>query len=100
MYMLTFEKVLEIFKEYLEKDTICEVVQTKQGYTVMYWDKQQEEWFAVTYCKTAEIMRDTFLDGYFDLLEQRYTQNRRNLTNEERKEIDAKCEILKQKCND
>lgn len=62
--MLTFEKVLEVFKDYLEKDTICEVVTTKQGYTVLYWDGRAEEWYSVTFCKTPEVMHDTFLDGY------------------------------------
>ena len=38
MKMLTFEMVLEVFKDYLEEDTDCEVVLTKHGYTVMQWD--------------------------------------------------------------
>lgn len=33
--MMTFEKVLEIFKDYLAEDTDCDVVLTKHGYTVM-----------------------------------------------------------------
>lgn len=33
--ILTFENVLEIFKDYLLEDTDCEVIPTKHGYTVM-----------------------------------------------------------------
>ena len=98
--MLTFEKVLEVFKPYLEKDTICEIVKTKQGYTVMYWDSKATDWYAVVYCKTPEIMRDTFLNGYHDLMEQGYTHNRRNLTQEEKATITTHLDEMKQKCND
>ena len=98
MKMLTFEKVLEVFKDYLEKDSICEVVTTKQGYTVLYWDSRAEEWYRVTYCKTPEIMRDTFLDGYHDLLEQGYTHNHRNLTQEEKATITLLLDEIRKKC--
>lgn len=97
--MLTFEKVLEVFKEYLEKDTICEVVHTKQGYTVLYWDGKGEEWYSVDYCKTPEDMIDVLLNGYSDYLEQGYTHNRHNLTDDERMKIDNACNALRQKCN-
>lgn len=36
--MMTFEKVLEVFNDYLNKDSVLEVVNTKRGYTVMIWD--------------------------------------------------------------
>ena len=35
--MMTFEKVLEVFNDYLNKDSVLEVVNTKRGYTVMIW---------------------------------------------------------------
>lgn len=33
--MMTFEKVLGVFKDYLAGDTNCEVILTKHDYTVM-----------------------------------------------------------------
>lgn len=33
--MMTFEKVLEVFNDYLNKDSVLEVVNTKRGYTVL-----------------------------------------------------------------
>ena len=38
--MMTFEKVLEVFNDYLNKDSVLEVVNTKRGYTVMIWDEK------------------------------------------------------------
>ena len=96
--MLTFEKVLEVFKDYLEKDTICEVVTTKQGYTVMYWDSKSEVWYSVIYCKTPEIMRDTFLKSYFDFLEEELTQNDRDATEAELEELHIACEEMRNSC--
>ena len=39
--MMTFEKVLEVFNDYLNKDSVLEVVNTKRGYTVMIWDEKK-----------------------------------------------------------
>lgn len=36
--MLTNEKVLEVFKDYLSQDPDYEVVMASHGYTVMGWD--------------------------------------------------------------
>ena len=47
--MMTFEKVLEVFNDYLNKDSVLEVVNTKRGYTVMIWDEKDEQWFGVEY---------------------------------------------------
>lgn len=97
--MLTFDKVLEVFKEYIKQDTLCEIVTTSRGYTVMYWDSRQEEWYGVEFCKTPEVMRDTLLESYHDLLEQGYTKNRRNLTTDEENIIRTKCNALKEICD-
>lgn len=37
-FMLTNEKVLEVFKDYLSQDPDYEVVMASHGYTVMGWD--------------------------------------------------------------
>ena len=53
--MMTFEKVLEVFNDYLNKDSVLEVVNTKRGYTVMIWDEKDEQWFGVEHCKAPEL---------------------------------------------
>ena len=53
---MTFEKVLEVFNDYLNKDSVLEVVNTKRGYTVMIWDEKDEQWFGVEHCKAPELL--------------------------------------------
>ena len=92
--MMTFEKVLEVFNDYLNKDSVLEVVNTKRGYTVMIWDEKDEQWFGVEHCKAPELLRDALLDGYRDFLEQQLTHNRRSLTETEILDIQNRCEQL------
>ena len=79
--MMTFEKVLEVFNDYLNKDSVLEVVHTKRGYT-------------------PELLRDALLDGYRDFLEQQLTHNRRSLTETEILDIQNRCEQLYDLCGE
>ena len=74
--MMTFEKVLEVFNDYLNKDSVLEVVNTKRGYTVMIWDEKD------------------------DFLEQQLTHNRRSLTETEILDIQNRCEQLYDLCGE
>lgn len=67
--MLTFEKVLEIFKDYLAEDTRYEIVMTSHGYTVLEWDSKANTWAGEELCATPEIMRDVLLDDFTGYLE-------------------------------
>lgn len=96
--MLTFEKVLEVFKDYLSQDNVVEVVNTKRGYTVMIWEEKDEQWFGVEHCKTPELLRDALLDSYRDFSEQQLTHNRRNLTEDEISDIKSRCQKLCELC--
>ena len=112
--MMTFEKVLEVFNDYLNKDSVLEVVNTKRGYTVMIrqknstrqraisiiWDEKDEQWFGVEHCKAPELLRDALLDGYRDFLEQQLTHNRRSLTETEILDIQNRCEQLYDLCGE
>lgn len=97
--MLTFEKVLEVFRNYLNQDDIFEVVTTKRGYTVMIWDKKEEQWFGVEHCKTPELLRDSLFQGYRDFSEQQLTHNRRSITKEETLDIERRCKKLSDLCS-
>ena len=88
---MTFEKVLEVFNDYLNKDSVLEVVNTKRGYTVMIWDEKDEQWFGVEHCKAP---------GYRDFLEQQLTHNRRSLTETEILDIQNRCEQLYDLCGE
>ena len=80
---MTFEKVLEVFNDYLNKDSVLEVVNTKRGYTVMIWDEKDEQWFGVEHCKAPELLRDALLDGYRDFKDEYTSLN--NQTNSSNK---------------
>ena len=69
--MLTFEKVLEVFKNYLTEDTRYEIVMTSHGYTVLEWDSRANTWAGEELCATPEIMRDVLLDNFTGYLEYR-----------------------------
>lgn len=97
---MTFEKVLEVFKEYLSQDEVLEVVNTKRGYTVMLWEEKEEQWFGVEHCKTPELLRDALLEGYHDFAEQQLTHNRRDLTNAETLDIQTRCKRLSDLCRE
>ena len=92
--MLTFEKVLEVFKDYLAEDKVCEVILTSRGYTVMYWDEKLNNWYGVEFCETPEDLRDELLNSYSDFLEHKLTLNHRALTKDEKADIKKRCEIL------
>lgn len=67
--MLTFEKVMEVFKDYLTEDTRYEIVMTSHGYTVLEWDSRANTWAGEELCATPEIMRDVLLDDFTGYLE-------------------------------
>ena len=62
--MLTNEKVLEIFQDYLNEDQATEVVMTRHGYAVMLWDHAGQDWSDVECCPTPEELFDKLLDSY------------------------------------
>lgn len=98
--MLTFEKVLDVFKDYLNEDDVFEVVTTKRGYTVMIWEEKDEQWFGVEHCKTPELLHDALLQGYYNFSEQQLTHNRRNLTDDEIADIQRRCKQLRDRCRE
>ena len=67
--MLTFEKVMEVFKDYLAEDTRYEIVMTSHGYTVLEWDSRANTWAGEELCATPEIMRDVLLDDFTGYME-------------------------------
>ena len=41
--MLTFEKVLAVFADYLQQDPLYEVILTSHGYTLMAWEPERNQ---------------------------------------------------------
>lgn len=95
--MLTFEKVLAIFSDYLNEDKRYEVVTTSRGYTVMEWDSTTGDWAETWFCSTPEKMRDILLDAMAGYLEYKITLCRSALTKAEQRDIQIKLQVLSDK---
>lgn len=91
---MTFEKVLEVFKEYLAEDSNCEVVLTTHGYTIMQWDENSKSWYGVEYCETPEDLQEELLSSYRMNEMEKITKTKRELTDEETQAVNENCSKL------
>ena len=96
--MLTHEKVLKVFGPYLDADPDYEVVKTSRGYTLLAWNNRREEWFSAEFCKTPEDLRDALLDAYVNYLEYVVTDEDRDPTEQEMREIQKKRQAMYEEC--
>lgn len=62
--MLTFENVLDVFKDYLREDAEREIVRTKHCYAVLLWDAPAHDWSETIPCETPERLFDILLESY------------------------------------
>ena len=92
--MLTFEKVLEVFMDYLASDDVYEIVMTSHGYTMLEWDCRMGDWVSLKLCKTPQDMADTLLCGYEGYLEYQATLGRRELTENDLTQIEAQRQVM------
>ena len=92
--MLTFENVLEVFKDYLASDDMYEIVMTSHGYTMLEWDCQMGDWVSLKLCKTPQDMADTLLSGYEGYLEYQATLGRRELTEDDLAQIEVQRQVM------
>ena len=96
--MLTFEKVLEVFGDHLQRDPLYEVVQTSHGYTLLAWEPGRNEWHNAELMATPNILLNRLVDVYAEFLEDQITASERDLTSPETAEIKAKCKLLREQC--
>ena len=95
---MTFEKILDVFHDYLQQDPLYEVVQTSHGYTLMDWEPMRKEWYRAILMDTPEKLLDALLCAYADFLSDRITGSERELTVEECSQVNSKCAEIKRKC--
>lgn len=97
--MLSFEKILQVFENILRQDPLYEVVSTSHGYTLLAWDAHRNQWYSAELLKTPEIMLEALLGVYSSYLESVFmVDGRDDLTEQEKKEINAQCNQLRAKC--
>lgn len=55
--MLSYEKVLAEFQDYIQSDDMCRVVLVDGGCMVRFWDDSIDEWFHEKICSSPEELR-------------------------------------------
>ena len=96
--MLTFERVLEVFKEYLAEDDMYEIVVTSHGYAVIEWNSAGQDWTDIKHCATPEEMRDILLNDFVGYLEYQVADENGNMPDFARKRIEIQRKTLLEKC--
>ena len=96
--MLTFEKVLAVFADYLQQDPLYEVILTSHGYTLMAWEPSRNEWYSAEFTATPRNLMNSLLDAYANFREEQITDNDRDLTQQEETELKEECAQLRNKC--
>ncbi len=86
--MLTFEKVLEIFADYLTADETIEVYISRHGCVRVEFD-QDFHYCTGEVCHTPKELFDLLSDDYRTYLEIELTKGRRELTEDDVKEADT-----------
>lgn len=92
--MLTFEKVLEGFQNYLVEDTRYEILMASRGYVILEWGSSNKTLESAQFCPTPEVMKEALLNALEGYLEYKITLCNRNLTDEERRNIQAQVEKM------
>ena len=96
--MLTFEKVLAVFADYLQQDPLYEVILTSHGYTLLAWEPERNQWYSAEFMATPENLMNSLLDVYASFRENQITGNDRDLAQQEEAELKRECVQLRNKC--
>ena len=86
--MLTSEKVIAIFEDYLAADKDEELVLTSRGYIRIIWADKLPE-CETCFCPTPEDLFDTLLSDYKIYEEIKLTKGRQEMTAEDAEEVNA-----------
>lgn len=89
--MLTFEKVFEIFKEYLAADAEVEIVTTSRGHLRIEWAGSSPYCDDGYLCRTPEELFDKLMEDFRGYQEVKLTRGRREPTEEEAQKVQAMC---------
>lgn len=71
---------------------------TKRGYTVLVWDRRAQIWIDAQICKTPKDLTNALLDAYANYAEYNMTLARRNITPEEKAEIQRQQNVFSSRC--
>lgn len=100
--MTTYEKVLEVFKDYLTEDDSCEVLLASRGYLVVDWTsgREESEWVTSRLCQTPERLRDVLRSRYEEYQGYLLTEGyKREVLPQEERRVQHMGEVLANLCN-
>ena len=97
--MLTFEKVLEIFADYLAADETTEVYISRHGCVRVEFD-QDFRYCTGEVCHTPKELFDLLADDYRTYLEIELTKGKREVTEDDVTEADALCKRHLERCKE
>ena len=96
---MTFENVLEVFREYLSEDGSCEVLDTSRGYLAVDWESSKNNWVTSRLCQTPEQLRDILRSRWEEYQGYRLTHGyKRDVSEQEEQEIKRLGADLAAKC--
>ena len=99
--ILTYEKVLETFGDYLSEDDSCEILQSSRGYLVVDWDSCKDNWVTARLCNTPALLCDTLRSHYEEYQGYRLTDGyKRDVTDQEEQEIARMGAALAARCKE
>lgn len=96
---LTFAKVMYVFSDYLNENKNVEITKVRHGYAALLWDGIIQEYIITEGFHTPEELAKFLANSFFCYHELLITcDGRRNLTPEEKDELNRASEALLKKC--
>ena len=93
--MQSFEKVLEIFRNYLTLDPEEEVLKCRQGYLRVTWNEDSRYCVDGILSRTPEELFEVLLSDYRTYEEVRLTMGQREVSGAEEKQVEVLCRRLR-----
>ena len=95
--MQSVEKVLEIFREYLDCDPEIEVLKCRRGYLRVTWNENSVHCVDGILSRTPEELFEVLLSDHHSYEELRLTKGCREVTEEDTKQIEILCQQMRER---
>jgi hypothetical protein len=92
--MKTFEKVLEIFREYLDSDQEEEVLPCRKGYLRVTWNGDSRHCEDGILSRTPDELFEVLLSDHRGYEELQLTKGRREVSEDDEKQAEVLCRNL------
>ena len=96
---MTYNKVFEVFQDYLSKDKDTEVLNTSRGYLVVMWETSDGDWVTSRLAEDPEDLRDMLQERYVDFHSFQFSaEHERDPDKKEREKIERMGAELAARC--